>query len=564
MKSILGTTLCLPLCLLPSSVNALPGPVDSRERHGHKGTSSPGPGVESYEIGGGNGTTYWPYVVSMGEALDETFTNRLPHCSRYYIYKSAPFNPPVWEINVTGETLAPGLIFTTPSDFSTVSTTKQPAPQIFTTEGQLVWSGPTVTATNLKWQNLNGEPTLTFWAGDSTAGGNIGHGYGNVTFLDTSYQIKHVICPNFNLTIPGDSNVTCHADLHELYITDRNTILTSAYNATPADLTAVNGSANGWVFDSLFFEIEPTTGEVLFKWSALDHVPVSETHEPLAATGNASRPFDYFHINSVVNIGDYYLANARHTWTVYLLDKQGNIVWRFAGDTGGDFGSLPDGGTFRWQHHPRAHNVSNTTLEISIFNNNNQALDNSSSHPTNTLLYRLPFQPNNNTPPVLLRDLRNTPPLFADSQGSYEPYLTNGNQLANFGQLPLVKEYGPAGGVRWSGRAGPDNLVQLYRSYKQVWHATPSTTPSLVVLSNGNGTTEVLSGYVSWNGATDLTGWNVYEGTSEGGLHYVGQVWHRGFETKFDVAVWAEYVQVGAVVNGTEVRRSETVRTSDS
>ncbi|KAK5128298.1 hypothetical protein LTR85_002965 [Meristemomyces frigidus] len=540
MRWKFGTALSLLAYLRLSHSIRIP---HDRPGHGDHSCSrsydaGPGPGVDSYEIGG-NGTTYWPY----------------------YIFRSAPSNPPVWEINATGKALAPGLVFTTPSDFTAGAVVKQPAPQIFTSEGQLVWSGPTANATNFKWQEFDGAPTLTYWSGVSSAGGNIGHGYGNVTFLNTSYDVQYVICPDLYLIIPGNVSEVCQADLHESYITERNTLLVSAYNSTPADLTAVNGSASGQVFDSLFFEIDPKSGGILFRWSALEHVPVTESHQPLHGAGNGTVPFDYFHINSVVNIGEYYLVNSRHTWTIYLLDRQGNIVWRFAGDTGGDFGTLPDGGTFRWQHHPRPHNVTDTGFDLSIFNNNNQALDNSSSHPTDVLVYRLPFQSNNATSPVLRRNLQNSPPLFADSQGSYQPDLANGNQFVNFGQLPLIKEYGPAtdgSDVRWTGRVGPDNLVQLYRSFKQVWHGTPSTPPSLVVLSGSNGTSE-SKGYVSWNGATDVTGWNVYEGTSEQSLHLVGQVGFKGFETQFDVACWAEYVQIGAIVNGAEVRQSRVV-----
>lgn len=268
----------------------------------------------------------------------------------------------------------------------------------------------------------------------------------------------------------------------------------------------------------------------------------------------------------MVNIGDHYLVNSRHTWTIYYLDSAGDIVWRFAGDTGGDFGPLPDGGTFRWQHHPRPHNVTDTSFDLSIFNNDNQAVDNSSSHPTNNLVYHLPFEPSNGTAPELTRRLANSPPLFADSQGSYIPDLSNGNQLTTFGQIPLLKEYGPAtdgSDVRWTGRVGPDNEVQVYRGFKEVWHATPSTTPSLVVLPNNSsaGGGKSYYGYVSWNGATDLTGWNVYLGESKSRLHHVGKVGYRGFETRYDVACWAKYVQVGAVVNGTEAKRSDVVCT---
>lgn len=207
MVQFMSRELVLLACILPAAISA-------PSHCSYPASSDPGPGVEHHEVGGGGNTTIWPYQI----------------------YKSAPFNPPVWEINATGEALAPGLLFITPSDFSTVDVVKQPAAQIFTDEGQLVWSGPTANSTNFKWQYLDGEPTITFWSGVSSAGGNTGHGYGNVTLLDTSYDLKAVVCPDFNLTVPGEETFDCQADLHESYLTDRNTILVSAYNATPADL----------------------------------------------------------------------------------------------------------------------------------------------------------------------------------------------------------------------------------------------------------------------------------------------------------------------------------------
>ncbi|TKA83887.1 hypothetical protein B0A55_00104 [Friedmanniomyces simplex] len=442
---------------------------------------------------------------------------------------------------------------------------------IYTDEGQLVWFGPNVTANNFKWQLFDKEPTLSYWSGVSSNGVNTGHGYSNVTLLDSGYNVRYVVCPNLDLTIPGNETFDCQADLHECYLTDRNTIFITAYNATQTDLTAVNGTSDGWVFDYLSFEIDPKTGKVLFRWSALEHVPVADSHELLAATGNASVLYDWFHINSVINVGDHFLVNSRHTWTVYYLDSEGRIDWRLAGDTGGDFGELPTEGTFRWQHHPRAHNVTESAFDPSLFNNNNQALDNSSSHPTSALVYRLPFQPTNTTSSQaqLLRHLTNDPPLFADSQGSYTPDLSTRNQLATFRQIPLIKEYGPTtdgSDVRWTGRAGPDNGTQIYRGFKEVWHATPAATaPSLAVLprdesAGGVHAAEGYYGYVSWNGATDVSGWNIYvsEG-GRGGVKKAGEAGFRGFETRFEVPCWATGVQVGAVVDGSEVRRSDEV-----
>ena len=163
----------------------------------------------------------------------------------YQTFKSSPLTPPTWEIIKTNDSLASGLVFLTIGDITPqVPITKSPAPYIFTDEGQLVWAGPTVNATNFKWQMLKDEPVLTYCSGQTTSGANVGHGYGNITILDSSYNTT-VFCPNYGLNTGTDGEFACQADIHESYITDRNTILVSAYNATKTGLTSVNGTADG-------------------------------------------------------------------------------------------------------------------------------------------------------------------------------------------------------------------------------------------------------------------------------------------------------------------------------
>ncbi|KAK4497122.1 hypothetical protein PRZ48_011572 [Zasmidium cellare] len=525
-------------------------------------SSDPGPGIEHHDVTQAGGYL-WPYQV----------------------YKSSPLTPPEWQINSTGAELAPGLIFLTISDTLPLNTTKRPSPKIFTDKGQLVWSGPRGNSTNLKFQEYNGKPTLTYWSGDTTSGTNVGHGYGNITFLDETYKTGPVVCPNYpSLNYSTDGTFKCDADIHESFITDRNTLLSSAYNATPADLSSQGGPKDGWAWSSQFYELDPATGDVLFRWDSLEHAPINESHLPLnvsAGDGNFSAPYDYFHINSVVNIGDYYLLNSRHLWTTYLLAKNGSIIWSFSGDTGGDFGPLPDNGHFRWEHFVRPHNVTNTTLEISMFDNANYAPDQDQPPiPTDLLVYRLPLHPapndGNTSQAELISRIQTQEDLVSDSQGSYQPRLENGNQFACYGQLPRMLEFDPAGHTIWEGRIAPDNLAQVYRAYKLTgWHATPSDLPGLFVervnetwyssssswpghSGDQRGAQNAYYGYASWNGATDVTGWNVYVGSSEGNLTMTGTTGYRGFETQFNVPCWAKFVQVGAVEkNGTEVRKSD-------
>ena len=265
----------------------------------------------------------------------------------WQVYKTASLTPPVLDINTTGQPLGPGFLFLTPSDASSRKILRESAALIMTDTGELVWNGPIVAANNLRVSSYEGEDILTYWTGNTTSGANVGHGYGNVTFLDSSYKEILVVCPKLGLVIPDDTSHQCEGDFHESYITDRDTLLVTAYNVTEADLSVVGGPKSGWAYDCLFFELDPQTGKILFSWSALDHVSVADTKLPLMGTGlNKSVPFDWFHINSVVNIGTGWLVNSRHVWSTYLLTSSGDIVWTLQGETGGDFAPLPIDGRF--------------------------------------------------------------------------------------------------------------------------------------------------------------------------------------------------------------------------
>ena len=303
--------------LIPAITNRFPGPVSNV-------SCLSGP-TESSPIVNGSGDM-WPYQV----------------------YESSPFNPPELKITTSGQSLAPGLLFMTPGDGTSVEATKDTAPLIMTDTGQLVWNGPTTSANNFRVASYQDNPVLTYWSDSSASGANVGHGYGNVTFLDTTYHEILNVCPKFGLSTPDDAIYPCEADFHESFVTDRNTLLVTAYNVTNTDLSSIGGPSSGWVFDCLFFELDPRNGSILFRWSALEHVPVNETKLDIAGRGgfNQSNPFDWFHINSVVNIGDHFLVNSRHLWATYLITAEGEIAWTLQGDTGGDFGALPPNGHF--------------------------------------------------------------------------------------------------------------------------------------------------------------------------------------------------------------------------
>jgi hypothetical protein len=364
-------------------------------------------------------------------------------------------------------------------------------------------------------------------------------------------------------------------DFHENQMTSRGTILVTSYNDTFVDLSPIGGSSNTSVTDSLILEIDLKTGETIFVWSALDHVPIQASQIPLVSSsgdGKLGYPWDHFHINSLQDTSEGILVSGRHTWSIYLISREtGEIIWTLdgSGDEGsGDYAPLPVEGQFRWQHHARIYRTTEDSVYLSLFDNHYMK-DVNQTQSSRGLLLELPHPPNKDKAPRVVGSLETPEPTYSDSQGSVDTTLSNGNILVAYGPIPVVREFGlvDGGGVelRWEARFGNDNRAMSYRAFKSEWHATPQDwDPSLVVEypeeeigKSGNITARA---YVSWNGATDVEAWNVY-------LHkpltrvLVGRAAKVGFETVFDLDVPAQdsCLQIGAVQDGAEIRNSSII-----
>ena len=74
------------------------------------------------------------------------------------------------------------------------------------------------------------------------------------------------------------------------------------------------------MIDGVVQEIDIKTGKVLFQWNSADHVPYSQSEQPLPAS--ASTPWDWFHINAVhLDTDGNLLIDARDTWTTYKVNR---------------------------------------------------------------------------------------------------------------------------------------------------------------------------------------------------------------------------------------------------
>jgi hypothetical protein len=408
-------------------------------------------------------------------------------------------HPPTVTVTASSPAVAPGDEFLAP-----YSGPGQAGPMILDASGQLVWfkALPRYTsATNLKVQEYDGRPVLTWWQGDISVHG---FGLGEDVIANSAYaDIAHDKAGN------GDQ-----VDLHEFQITPQGTGLITAYDPILCDLSSVGGPAYGGVTDAVFQEIDIKTGLVMYEWTSIDHVGLGESYERASASSTSS-PFDFFHINSInVDQDGSLLVSSRNTWTVYELDaRSGRILWRLGGRHS-TFKEAADART-AWQHDAR----ELPDGEISVFDNGASPPEHSQSR---GIVLSLDQRHRTAT---LVTQFTHPPPLIADSQGDLQA-LGNGDWFLGWGQVPDFSELGPEGQLLFDAHLPAHE--QSYRSFRFAWTGTPAHPPTFALRSGGSGAGTV---YASWNGATQVASWRVLTGLSAAHLQQVAQVARSGFET---------------------------------
>ncbi|KAH8671874.1 ASST-domain-containing protein [Tricladium varicosporioides] len=448
-------------------------------------------------------------------------------------FNTVPFQPPKFQVSTSGRPISPGYIILTPNSLVGTSTKAL----ITTDTGELIWhsqpAGTNYLFNNLNVQTLRNNQVLTYWNGTKSGlSSELGFGYGHVSILDTSYKEIYRICPKINLVTSNGATYECPLDFHEAFITDRGTLIATVYNVTSTDLTSVGGPKNGYVFDSVFLEIDIPTQKILFRWSPLEAgILVNASHlgiSGISGGGTKANPLDWFHMNSIQSVGDGYLVNSRHTWSTYMLDKKGNVKWTLKGDTGGDF-ALDLKGHFSWQHYAQLSDLTTHSAKLTLFDNHNNFGPFHGTSPSTSLSFQLSFATRSATLLSTLVDANQT--IYSDAQGS-SSQLQNGNTMLCYGNLPVLKEFGPLGDVHMSLQFGDMNSIYSYRGFRKEWRGAPSGKPDVMVKGN--------KVYMSWNGATDITQWSIYgrsidkEGTEmSGGFRILGNLPKSGFETEY-------------------------------
>ncbi len=450
-------------------------------------------GCEPAERGAGGGS------LKPGESSVRVLPPALPGPAR--VFRSRPdLTPPTVAVGKPTEGVAPGYVFLAPKKGP-----GQDGTMILDNGGGPVWFRPLQSeeqdTMDFKVQGYRGEPVLTWWEGVHG-----GYGQGEYVVCDSGYrEVARVRAGN---GLDGDH--------HEFLITERDTALITIYPEIPYDLSPLGGPADGLVAEGVVQEIDIETGEVLFEWRSLEHVPVEESYGDLP--DDPSNPFDYFHINSIdVDDDDNLLVSARRTFAVYKIDREsGEVIWRLGGKKS-DF-EMGDGTRTLYQHDARRQADGTITL----FDNGGVEVSEESRV--------IGIRPNENDMTATLAwEYTHPDGILAPTQGNAQR-LPNGNVFVGWGSEPVFSEFSGGGDLLFSARLPAE--VESYRAFRHPWTGRPEGSPALAAAPAPEGGVTL---YVSWNGATEVENWEVLAGPAVDGLEPVGAVPRTGFETAIAV-----------------------------
>ncbi|HEY8763575.1 MAG TPA: arylsulfotransferase family protein [Solirubrobacteraceae bacterium] len=359
--------------------------------------------------------------------------------------------PPVTVLSPHGAVGAGDIFISPTGDAQTYAN----GPEILDRGGKVLWFHPIPqgqTASDFRVQRYRGQRVLTWWQGTGLGGLASGTDY----IYNDRYQPLATVTAGNGLS----------ADGHEFVITRRNTALILAYTTATADLTSIGGPKNQTVINGVVQDIDIATGRVLFQWTSADHVPYSQSEQPLPAS--ASTPWDWFHINAVhLDTDGNLLIDARNTWTTYKVDhRTGQIIWRLGGkDSSFKLAAAPGqslnnaGAIFAWQHDPEAIGHDKYTW----FDNESTG---TAEFPTSRAV-TVKLDPHTRTA-TLISSADQPEGLLAPSQGNAQT-TGKGDLFVGWGALPYISEFSPTGQLLFNTQFPTG--VNTYRAYLLPWPA---------------------------------------------------------------------------------------------
>ncbi len=418
-------------------------------------------------------------------------------------YTSRPdLTPPVVDVSTALPTAAPGYVFLAPA------VGPQLGPLIVDDTGEPVWFRPlplysNMAAHNFRVQTYGGRPVLTWWEGKYANG----FGQGEYVILDAGYQ---------EVARFGAGNGYA-GDLHEFTITPDDTALISVFNNVAADLSPYGGPADGTLLECIVQEIHIESGAVLFEWHSADHVGIDESYLPVTAG-----IWDYFHLNSIDPLDDgNLLISARHTSTVYKLDRQtGEIVWRLGGKKS-DF-AMGAGTQFAFQHDARGHAGD----VVSIFDDGAYSAESAIEPASRAIVVQLDT---GGMTAELARAEVNPESAVSFAMGNTQ-LLPDGGMFVGWGTTPECSEFAADGTLRFDAVIAGGAFS--YRAFRCAWSGRPAARPNVKAEPNADGSVQL---FVSCNGMTDISHWQILGGPDRSALRPLRTAVRTGFETSIRV-----------------------------
>jgi len=422
-------------------------------------------------------------------------------------------HPPLLRIDDPAKGTAPGYVM-----FAQKGGKNRPSGTVIAdNEGRIVWYHEVpkgLEATDFRAQTYRGRPVLTWWQGTIS---KAGIGRGSYEMYDASY---HQIA-----TVKAAHGLD--GDLHEFQLTPRGTAYITVYHEVPVDLRSAGGPKDGYAEDSVVQEIDIRTRKVVFEWHSLDHVPLTESiqaHREPALHATKKRPLDYFHVNSIADgAGGTTLISARNTSALYLIRRDGSIVWRLGGKRS-DFGPAA-AVRFRYQHNARFHGPTT----ISLFDNGAIPKEEPYTRPI-----VLKIDPATKTAKILKTYVR-PKKLSSPFEGNLE-LLPGGGAFVGWGGIRKLTEFSPAGRVLFEMTLP---YGDTYRGYRLPWTGSPGGKPLVAVAGDRV--------YASWNGKQRIARWQVLAGPDSDHLAVVASRPWAGLETMIGLETPPKAVAVRAL-----------------
>ncbi|MGN6372085.1 MAG: arylsulfotransferase family protein [Solirubrobacteraceae bacterium] len=464
----------------------------------------------------------WSFTVARADTVSRSLeTPPIPPNSGSAAHQSYVSRPDLYPAQVTvtvdSGQQAPGDIMLAP--YAGIG---QYGPMILDSHGHLIWFKPLPKgerAADMRVQQYQGRPVLTWWQDPMPVAGRSDAG---LVIADSSYRTVAVV----------HAGNGYKPDIHAFHILPDGAIVTTIYDAIRCNLGAYGGPADGAIADTVMQEIDPKTGLVRFEWHSIDHVPLSDSYMPVGKrAGSLVHPWDWFHINAVnSDEPGRLLIDSRNTWTTYeVARRSGVVLWRL----GGKHSSFQMGPGTRtaWQHD--ANWQPDGT--ITIFDNGASPRE----HPqSRAVVISLDLKHMRAT---LVKSFLHSPPLVSESQGDFQP-LPNGDWFTGWGEQPYFAEFSPEGKTLFD--AHLPVYFQSYTVFKYPWSGHPTEPPAIAVRPGSPGG---LTVYASWNGATEVAGWQVIGGPSPSQLAPLATAAHSNFETAIGLSSVPAYVAVQAL-----------------